>query len=177
MKFKLLFILLIIPTLTNAQKSSYLKNRITLDVSYVRMQYKIVSEYKEKKNGVSLSANYGLTKFMESGFYYYKYNAAFNSLNFAGIQNRFHVLPFLIESNNRYFRLDAYVFNQTGLFFSKSNYHSSHTLNSDIGIGSTFYISRNIGINLEYKWGFLLSKHVENHNFQNGLKLGLNFKF
>lgn len=176
MKFKLLFILLIIPTLTNAQKSSYLKNRITLDVSYVRMQYKIVSEYKEKKNGVLLSANFGITKFVESGLYYYRYNSVIASLNFAGIQNRFHILPFLIESNNRYFRLDAYVFNQTGLFFSKSNYHSSHTLNSDIGIGSTFYISRNIGINFEYKWGFLLSKHIENPNFQNGFKLGLSLK-
>lgn len=177
MKYRLILLFFTIPFLVCAQKSSYIKNRITFDISYVRMNYYMVPDYKNMKNGVSLSANYGLTKFMESGFYYYKYNEAFNSLNFAGIQNRFHVLPFFIESNNRYFRLDTYVFNQTGLFFAKSDYYSSKTFHSDIGIGSSFYLSKNIGINLEYKWGFLLSKHVKNHNFQNGLKLGLNFKF
>lgn len=131
-----------------------------------------------KKQGILLSANYGLNKFIETGLYYYRYNAAFNSLNFSGIQNRFHVLPFFEIANNKYFRLDTYFFNKLGLLFGKYfNNNFQIDYHTDIGIGSSIFLFKHIGVNVEYKWGFLLSKHVENSNFQNGIKLGLILKF
>lgn len=166
-----------IPFFANAQKSFYVKNRITSDISYVGMNY-MPQEYQEKKNGVSLSANYGLTKSLESGIYFYWYKLHFSSLNFIGIQNKLHILPFFIESNNKYFRLDAYIFNQTGLIIYKylaGQLGKSYT--TDIGIGTAFYLYKHLGIRFEYKWGFILSKHVENPNFQNGFNLGLSLKF
>jgi hypothetical protein len=138
----------------------------------------MVPQYQEKKNGVLLSANYGITKFLESGIYFYRYNWYFYSLNFIGIQNRFHILPFFIESNNKYYRLDAYVFNQTGLVIYKhGGDYFEKDYNTDIGIGASLYLFKHVGIRFEYKWGFILSKQVENNNFQNGFNLGLSLKF
>jgi len=174
----LLILLLLLPFFCNAQKSLYVKNRLTIDVAYMRMNYGMLPEYKEKKNGVLLSANYGVTKFLESGLYYYKYNSAFNSLDFTGIQNRLHILPFFIETNNKSFRLDAYLFNRTGMvIFKYSGNHYEMNYNSDFGIGTAFYLLKHVGVRFDYKWGFILSKQVDNHNFQNGFSLGLSLKF
>ncbi len=177
MKYRLILLFLILPFFVNAQKATYIKNRFTCDVSYIRMRHYIIPANETKQNGVSISANYGLTKFLESGLYYYKYNTTFTSVNFAGIQNRFHILPFFNVSNNKFFRLDAYVFNQTGLAVYKHVNDFITYCNTDIGLGTSLFLFKNVGINFEYKWGFLLSKTVENYNFQNGLKLGLILKF
>lgn len=180
MKYKLLLLLLIIPFFLNAQKSSYVKNRLTFDISYMQMNYGMIPEYKEKRNGALLSANYGITKFLESGLYYYRLSSDFLRTNFFGIQNRFHLLPFFVESDSKYFRLDAYVFNQTGMYIYINKYSSINSMksyNTDVGIGTSLYLFKHIGVRLEYKWGFILTKHVENHNFQNGFSLGLSFKF
>jgi hypothetical protein len=117
MKMKLLLLLLTISSLAVAQKSAYVAIRLTIDISYVRMNYGLTQQYQEKKNGVSFSANYGITKFIESGIYYYRYKLYFHAYNFVGIQNKLHLLPFVIESNNRFFRLDAYLSNQLDRFF------------------------------------------------------------
>ncbi len=181
MKHNLVFLFLfIIPFFASAQKSSYIKNRISFDISYMRVNYHMIPQYQEKKNGVSLSANYGLTKFMESGLYYYRYNLHFSSYNFTGLQNKFHIFPFFIESNNRYFRLDAYIFNQAGLIihnYSDNQLSNNYYCNCNIGIGTSFYLFKHIGVNFEYKWDFILSKHVENPNFQSGFNLGLSLKY
>ncbi len=177
MKYKLLLFLFIIPFIANAQKSSYVKSRLTFDLSYTRMNYRMMPEQIEKKNGILLSANYGITKFLETGLYYYIYKPKLITINFLGIQNRFHILPFFVGSNNKYFRLDAYVFNQTGLNIEKiSDNNYSYLYNSDIGIGTSLYLFKHMGINFEYKWSFYLSKQIANRNFQNGFAIGLCFK-
>jgi hypothetical protein len=142
------------------------------------MNYGMIPEYQEKKNGVLLSANYGVTKFLECGLYYYSFNSNFIKTYFGGIQNRFHLLPFFVASDNKYFRLEAYVFNQTGMIMYKySDVDLTTNYNTDIGIGTSVYLFKHIGVRFEYKWGFILTKHVENHNFQNGFSLGISFKF
>lgn len=174
---KLLLLLIAIPIFANAQKSAYIKNRFSYDVSYVRMNY-MPEENQDKKNGVSLSANYGVTKFLESGIYYYRYKLYFHAYNFIGIQNRLHLLPFIIESNNKFFRLDAYLSNQTGsILYQYMSNNWGMMFNTDIGIGTAIYLYKHLGIRFEYKWCFLLSNHIENPNFQNGFNLGISLKF
>ena len=178
MKNKFLLLFLIISFYANAQKSSYVKNRLTLDISYLRMNYSLVQQNQEKQNGISLSANYGITKFLESGIYYSRYKLYFHAYNFVGIQNRLHLLPFIIESNNRFFRLDAYLSNQTGsILYQYMSNNWGMMFTTDIGIGTAMYLYKHLGIRFEYRWCFLLSKHVENPNFQNGFNLGISLKF
>ncbi|MCK9256209.1 MAG: hypothetical protein M0Q45_08585 [Bacteroidales bacterium] len=179
MKLRIFLILILFPFLVNAQKSSYINKRLTGDVSFTRMNYSLVPEYKQVEKGISVSLNYGFTKFLETGVYYNRYfKSSFVSLNFVGIQNRFHILPFFIESNNRFFRADAYVLNQTGLFlYRATNSGFSNYFYTNLGAGLSLFIFKNLGLNFDYTWSFVFSKNVVKSNFQNGFKLGLILKF
>lgn len=179
MKLRIFLLLILFPFLVNAQKSSYINKRLTGDVSFTRMNYSLVPEYKQVEKGISVSLNYGFTKFLETGVYYNRYfKSSFVSLNFVGIQNRFHILPFFIESNNRFFRADAYVLNQTGLFlYRATNSGFSNYFHTNLGAGLSLFIFKNLGLNFDYTWSFVFSKNVVKSNFQNGFKLGLILKF
>ncbi len=196
MKRKFLLIVLILAFTSffaNAQQSTYIKNRLTFDGSYTQMQN---SRFTKNCRGISFSANYGVAKFLESGLYYNYVNPPyFHSEHFAGIQNRFHILPFLVKTDNKFFRFDAYVFNQTGLQIRAdkglhihniedgSSYEktdNSKLCHTDVGLGTAVYLFGNVAIRFEYKWVFsfgkILGMQVKPY-YQRGFDVGLSLKF
>ncbi len=200
-----IFIFAIIPSLANAQKSSYIKNRLTFDGLYTQMQY---WGYAENRNGLSFSANYGTAKCLETGI---KYIYEFEENHFVGIQNRFHILPFFVKTNNKFFRLDAYVFNNTGVELGRVRDIHWQTDPNDVidriykegvlkslylnfGVGAAFNIFKRLAVRFEYKCDFRLKKSspasmyymnkysmpVKKYYFgyaQNGFNVGLSLKF
>ena len=164
-----------------AQKSSYIKNRLYFDVSYTLNKRDLMNAevQRVRKDAFSLSACYGVTKFWEPGLYYSLCKESIGrGSHFVGIKNNFHILPFFLKPDNRYFRVCVYItdvfdlnlinFKAVGVFYYLCN---------DIGIGASFYFAKNVGINLEYRWGFMLTGKPIRSNYQNGINFGLCFRF
>ncbi len=185
MKSKLIltiFILAIIPFFANAQKSSYIKNRLTFDASYSLMN----NQYNKnlKINGFSLSANYGTAKFLETGLYY-AFGKRMTDYHFVGIQNRFHILPFFVNTDNKFFRFDTYISNQTGMYVIGASYDFIGVKNpiffhTNVGLGAAFYVFRNMAIRFEYRWDFIFGKlngMKTDPYLQNGFNVGISLKF
>ena len=181
---KYLWILILVHVLAVpalAQKSSYIKDRLYFDVSYTLNKRDLMNAevQRVRKDAFSLSACYGVTKFWEPGLYYSLCKESIGrGSHFVGIKNNFHILPFFLKPDNRYFRVCVYItdvfdlnlinFKAVGVFYYLCN---------DIGIGASFYFAKNVGINLEYRWGFMLTGKPIRSNYQNGINFGLCFRF
>ena len=164
-----------------AQKSSYIKDRLSFDVSYTLQKRDLMNNevQRVRKNALSLSACYGVTKFWEPGLYYSLSEETFGGgSHFVGIKNNFHILPFFIKPDNRFFRVCVYI---TDVFavnlINFKAYGVFYYLCDDIGLGASFYFAKHIGINLEYRWGFMLTGKPKRSNFQNVINFGLCFRF
>ena len=164
-----------------AQKSSYIKDRLYFDVSYTLNKRDLMEKKvrRERKDAVSLSVCYGITKFWEPGVYYSLCEETFGGgSHYIGIKNNFHVLPFFIKPDNRFFRICVYITDVFDVNICKiqSGYVYSYLCN-DIGLGASFFFAKNVGINLEYRWGFMLTGKPIRRNYQNGINFGLCFRF
>lgn len=177
----LLYFLGTISVVAFAQKSSYIKDRLYFDVSYTLNKRDLMEEKvrREKKDAFSLSVCYGVTKFWEPGLYYSLCEEYFGGgSHYIGIKNNFHILPFFLKPDNRYFRVCVYI---TDVFdvnlWRIKTFGTSYYLCNDIGLGVSFYFAKNVGINLEYRWGFMLTGKPIRSNYQNGINFGLCFRF
>ncbi len=160
---------------TFAQKSSYIKNRLTFNTSCTAIR-EIFLESHIVYHGFDIKANYGITKIWETGLnFYYVADKGYN-LTSVGINSRIHVLPFLLNTDNRFFRFDLYAINQWGILFDgyRGNvgiidendeivyidYKSPVSLIVDVGLGASFFVSKNVGFNFEFTWEYDLLKKI-----------------
>jgi hypothetical protein len=119
-----------------------------------------------------VEANYGVSRQIETGIYtgfsYYQSLSAYWSY---GINANYHLLPFIIDSDN--FRFDLYFAGKFGGWKSystfSSSYRSPHKLEYGFGPGVSFYLWKHLGIFTEYCYGKYYFK--ENNNFRYGMTL------
>ncbi|MBR6066950.1 MAG: hypothetical protein IKP45_04040 [Bacteroidales bacterium] len=177
----LLYFLGTISVVAFAQKSAYIKDRLYFDLSYTLQKRDLMNDevQRVRRDAFSLSACYGVTKFWEPGLYYSLSKESLGrGTHFVGIKNNFHILPFFIKPDNRFFRVCVYVTDvfSVNLIYFKS-YGVFYYLCDDIGLGASIYFAKHIGLNLEYRWGFMLTGKPKRSNFQNVINFGLCFRF
>lgn len=187
MKKILIAILLgLLAFVATAQKSSYIKERFSFTAAYEG--YFNISEYPsidQLDHGFSLKANYGVAKFWEPGLMYYFTKSYSRTVNDVGVTNRLHLLPFFVNSDSKFFRLDTYIVNNYYVSFATSKNLAIVNDNNeiillppqkkvdcitDVGIGASFFFIKNVGLNLEYRFRFYLNDpSFYCHNFNIGV--------
>lgn len=160
-------------------QDSYIKNRWNIKTGYARYTNGNRLNNRIQTNGnYRLEVNYGVSDIIEAGFYtgYSKFDSGFTldkySAIFYGVNCNLQFLPFLIDESD--FRFDFYVTGKLGgLYIASPTNHYSHGnyVEYGIGPGTSFYLSKHIGVFVEYCYG----KYYFNDNIK--FRYGLSIKF
>ncbi len=163
-------------------QDSYIKNRLNFKLAYSRYNngwYSGMSSESQRMGNYRLEANYGVTRHIETGLYagFSSYQSMTNYWSY-GINANYHLLPFIIDSDN--FRFDLYFAGKFGGWtsyftlnnsFSSIDYSHRSPLKLEYGFGPgvSFYLWKHLGIFTEYCFGKYYYK--ENSNLRYGLTL------
>ncbi len=186
---KIISILLFFTIITEKSFSqdSCIKHRLNFKAGYARYNEGIwINGIRETFGNYRIEANYGFQKYIETGIYLGYSKIDFAELDqsdsshfgdeckvpFYGINLNFHLLPFIIKKED--FRFDFYLTGKFGgLYFSTPDYYYHHGHKNEYGFGAglSFYMTKHIGLYLEYCYG----KYYFNDNMK--LRYGLTLKF
>jgi hypothetical protein len=155
---------------TNAQQS-YIKNRWCFDMGYSNDR-----QGSQNNRSLVIHMTHGMTNHLEAGLYsgygvdYSEMWHYSNSLYY-GITLRYHLLPYIIKSND--FRLDVYMAGKYGGFYyiskifpDRKNYFGKEF---GIGAGVSLYPWKHFGFFCEYIAGNIYL--TSNHQWKFGVKV------